>query len=188
MALVRASAIKTQPSCLRLEDEDGFYHEFNTLVEELRTQERMQETLLRQEIPGGPRTSLLASLASDETARKVEQRHEKLQSIRMLRQRVLTADERRTIGSAAGSGRSVSSDDSSKWDEVCSLRTGRPAQAASGLWPLMCVDEGEANSKFFRLLSLGVDGIEKEVKEFVSAFPDDPEVREVGELLHYILH
>ena len=69
-------------------------------------------------------------------------------------------------------------------EQIYKLKTGLPVAAAKGLEDRMRVHQAEG---YYDLLSKGVAGIEAEVDRFASG-SEDPEVKEVRELLHYILY
>jgi len=110
--------------------------------------------------------------------------------------KVLSSEQEDIIRQTAGAGRSVDASVLGKFDEVCTLKTGRPAEAASGLEALMCVDHGKPKEAFYDLVQKGVKGIEEEVAELVAKSRNDSsksekyvqDAIEVGELLDYILN
>eukprot|EP00282_Hemiselmis_andersenii_P007920 CAMPEP_0114112854 /NCGR_PEP_ID=MMETSP0043_2-20121206/2603_1 /TAXON_ID=464988 /ORGANISM="Hemiselmis andersenii, Strain CCMP644" /LENGTH=689 /DNA_ID=CAMNT_0001204969 /DNA_START=9 /DNA_END=2074 /DNA_ORIENTATION=+ len=109
-------------------------------------------------------------------------------------QSLLSEEERRVLMQTAGShGRSVGGSPLSKFDEVCALKTGHPAEAASGLEARMCVgaDHAEARKLYNDRRARDVEGVEEEVRELVARFEGSEEAgeaRQVLELLQYILH
>uniref|UniRef100_A0A6T8PQE4 NAD(P)(+)--arginine ADP-ribosyltransferase n=1 Tax=Hemiselmis andersenii TaxID=464988 RepID=A0A6T8PQE4_HEMAN len=101
--------------------------------------------------------------------------------------KVLSEDELRVLEETAGVGRTVGNDFMTKFDEVFSLKTGRPAEAASGLVAQMCVQ----HKGFHDMLQKEVGGIEAEVAALADKYvgrEEEEEAKEVGELLNYILY
>ena len=73
------------------------------------------------------------------------------------------------------------------FEAVYKLKTGLPVAAAKGLDDLMCVRvKNKTNSKHLGLILNEVEGIKEEVYRFAS-LSDDEEVKQVKELLDYIL-
>jgi hypothetical protein len=93
---------------------------------------------------------------------------------------MLSEEEKRLIGEAAQSGKSVAAE-TKLFEPVYKLKTGKPVESALGLEDRMCVDR----QHFFALISKGVDGIQEEVEKF-SSESADPGAKEVLNLLNYI--
>lgn len=74
-------------------------------------------------------------------------------------------------------------------DDITPYAAGHPAEAADGIKSLMSVGKGGTMAAFFASMGKGIDGMKEEVDRLEpGSYGSADDVREVKELLHYILN